>query len=106
MTDGFGMQPGEIERTLARIEADLREFRDEARTRSHDLANTMNAQLGKVSVHDVQIAGLVGRLDAHAELIAEVNRDIQAVTATANKISGAGALLAVVAGFVSGWFKH
>lgn len=100
------MTPGEIGRALARIEADLREFRTEARDRSHQLSNTVNAQLGKISVQEVQMSGLNGRLDAHAEMIAGLTNDVKNVTATANKISGIGAVLAIAAGIIGGWFKH
>jgi len=100
-----GMQPGEIERALARIERDLKEFRTEARDRSHALANQMNAQLGRVSEHTVRIDNLEKRQDAQSELVSELGTDVKDIAKNANRIAGAWSAVTVAIGLGIAWLK-
>lgn len=93
------MQPGEIQRTLARIEGSVESLRVEVRDRHHELANQVNDKLGPISAHGVRIDALERKYDA-------LDGRVDGISTQANKIAGAGALLAVLAGMFSGWWKH
>lgn len=94
-----GMQPGEIERALARIELDLREFRNEARDRSDGLANQMTVYIGKLEAHAAKIPELERRLES-------VETKVDRVSAQANRVAGVGAMLAMGGSWLVSWFKH
>lgn len=59
----------------------------------------MRKDLAVIAVHKAQI-------DALQDDVRDVRNDLKVVTGQANKIAGIGAALAVMAGIVSGWFKH
>lgn len=99
MSDGSEMQPGEIQRALTRIEADLKDFRTEARDRSHSLANQMNVQFGHVAGHTIEIEAL-------KEKAVALEAKVDAVTAAANKVAGVSAVLAVIGSWLVSWLRH
>lgn len=93
------MQPGEIQRSLTRIEGTIEGLRVEVRERHHELANAMTAQLGPISVHGVQIAALGVKVDA-------LERKVDNVTAQANRVSGVTAFIAVIGAWLVSWFHR
>lgn len=99
MADGSDMQPGEIARSLTRIEATIEGLRGEVRDRHHELANQMTAQLGPISVHGVKIAALESQ-------VAALDIKVEHVTAQANKVAGITGFLAVTGAWLVSWLRH
>jgi archaellum component FlaC len=100
MTDQESFSQGEIQRSLARLEKGLTELTAEVRERHHALREVINVQLGPISAHTIQIESqqkAIERLDDDMNALA---LDVKAVTKDANRIAGAGAILAVLAGVV------
>lgn len=93
------MQPGEIQRSLTRIESTIDGLRIEVRERHHELANAMTSQLGPISVHGVKIAALEAKVDA-------LGTKVESVTAQANKVAGITGFLAVTGAWVVSWFHR
>ena len=106
MGDAQEITPGEIQRSLARLEVGVAELRAEVRERHHTLANEMTKAIGPISVHSVQIENQQRNLERHEHEIDAIDRDLKLVTATANRISGVGAMLAILSSLVPWPWKH
>lgn len=106
MPDGLGsdLTPGEVRRSLARIEGAVGELRQEVRDRHHKLSSDLQNGLGPVAVaisrldraeHDIQGLGDQLRLQ-----IGELERQVQLVAVKAawiaGVISGGGFVLTLI----------
>lgn len=109
MTDAE-MTPGEIARSLARLEASMTGMRatfdtglkglaDEVRARHHELANSVNVQLGPISEHRVRI----DRLESD---VTNMGVKVENVKTRNDAVSGASAALAVVGAWLVSWLRH
>ena len=78
---------GEIGRALVRIEASVSDLRADVQQRSHKLTGELQLALGPIAAHGIQI-------EHQQKAIEILDRKIDDVTASANKIAGAGAILA------------
>lgn len=90
---------GEIGRSVTRIEAALVELRAEVRQRHHTLANSLTVAVAPISVHTIQI-------ESQQKNLERLDEEVKDVTKQANIISGAGAVLAVIAGLIPWPWKH
>lgn len=79
---------GEVARSVKRIESAV-----------DGLSRQMQTALGPVSVHTAQI-------DAIESDMKEMRGEVRDVTATANKVAGVGAVLAVLAGLIPWPWRH
>lgn len=93
MTDQDDVSIGEIARAVKRLETEFASHRTESRSRFHELTNVMNTALAPISVHTIQI-------ESQQKSIGRLDDDVKAVTKDANRIAGAGAILAVLAGLI------
>lgn len=99
MTDGQEQSLGEIGRAVERIERALELHKNESRNRFHELANSMNTALGPMSAHAIQI-------DNQQRALARLDDEVKAVTKDANRIAGAGTILAILVGLIPWPWKH
>lgn len=90
--------PGEIQRSLARLESGLLALTNEVRGRTHELSNIVNLQLAETSVLKEKVHNL--EIDC---LKLDVN--VQSVTSKAAWISGATAAIMFVIGLISKLWK-
>jgi hypothetical protein len=58
------MHPGEMQRSLVRIEASLADLTEDVRTRDHAMRDLVNAQIGPITTHGVKIQQLQDELSA------------------------------------------
>lgn len=93
MTEDQGESLGEIGRSMKRLEVAFAAHQTESRARFHELANKINDALAPISVHGVQI-------ESQQQAIGRLDTDMKAVTKDANRIAGAGAILAIIAGII------
>jgi phage host-nuclease inhibitor protein Gam len=85
---------GEIARSVQRIEASIATLQADVQARHHALNNKLNDTFAPiVNRHTVQIENQQKNLD-------RLNDDMDDVTKQANRIAGAGAILAVVVGLI------
>jgi uncharacterized protein YpuA (DUF1002 family) len=97
---------GEIGRAVSRIEANLSAHQEDVRKRYHDLANQVNVALGPISVHAEILKNQQQNLDRHEDDLTQLRAKVEAVTASANKIAGAGALMAFLSSLINWPWKH
>lgn len=96
MTDD--LTPGEIGRSVARIETALEALREDVKTRHHALNDRLNMVLGPISTHTIQI-------DSQQRAIDRLDLEMKAVTRQSNLAAGVGATVAILASLLSGWLR-
>lgn len=93
---------GEILRGQARIEKALDDFIEDQRKQNHVFRNQLNTNNVAIALHAQKLED-VAELKVKMEGVAQ---KIDVITASANKIAGAWALLCVGITAAIAWFKH
>lgn len=86
---------GEILRGQARIEKALEDFIEDQRKQNHVFRNELGTQKTAIALHAQKL-----------EDVAELKLKVETVTASANKIAGAWALLAIIGAWLVAWLRH
>lgn len=93
MTDDQGKTIGEIGRGMERLERAFEELTAEVRERHHIIANRVDSVV-------VPVSTLQLRMTSAENNLLRLDTEVKAVTRDANRIAGAGALMAILAGII------
>lgn len=93
---------GEILRGQARIEKSLEDFIEDQRTQNHAFRNAINLNNVAIALHAQKLEDIA---DLKVKMEGVTNK-VDAITASANKIAGAWAILCVGITAAIAWFKH
>lgn len=104
------MQPGEIERTLDRIERTLETISSDVRARHHRVIDELTKLVGTVGEHSVRLQRAETDLNQLGEKVetlkSTTEEDLSSIKVVAARQSAGAATLAFLASFIPWLWKH
>lgn len=93
------LAPGEVGRSLKRIEDSLAELRTEVRDRHHKISNEVSGVVGPMSTLSLRMTNAENQ-------IVRLDTDMRDMGKRAAWVAGVGATLAFVVSFLASLWKH